>query len=541
MTIRDPAASTTPKPVTASVDATFADELSRLREASQVDYLAHVEATSQPAGTWLDDLQSEAPGAVLRDVVGAPMSDDGEIRIDVGSPSGQTALTETLIRDVANDIGFDGVHLAGVGEGRAEQGYDPREDPSERDHLPHGGDHVWKGLAAMTRSARDQGLEIVTSVAVEGLAGASDMSEESLALWPVLAEFFEMQRPARLSALSIEKAAIHSSPPVWSTAHNERSATGRCVQALNHSARDTSAWHPHGTRWPGMTADQLNRSIGLQVAACVAMGCYPIYCAPPSLTAFAFRPGDGEPVTELVRQAHDALTDDRWIAPYLRGISAVLPITDLPDSGDDAGDDAGGFRDTTANPMADLRLISPRVADLVLPPGLSRYSSGGDCGDDSGDDSDTLEQTSDRGVDSLFQVFNVPCVLAGAFRKRGSSDVVIVLVNWTSSPASWHGKFVPEHYGWTPAGQIGDDAGDDSATGVHYRIDRLVGGQGDTGDDAGDDTGNPDTTEVEMASGLSGPQLVDCSGTQATRSAGGAVLLGQVPAYRIQAYRFRQE
>jgi len=538
VTIRDPQASTTPSPATSIVDAAFAAELAALRSTNSVDVLAHVEALEQPSGSWLDNLQSESPGAVLRDVVGTPVSDAGEVRLDVGSPTAQAALATSLIRGMADEAGIDGVHLAGVGEGRAEQGHDPKEAPDRREHLPHGGAHVRRGLAAMAAATRAEGVAVVTSAAVEGLSGASDLAEESLALWPVMAELLDLRR---LGGQPIEKAARHAAPPVWSTVHNERSATGRCVQALNHAARDTSIWHPHGTLWSGVTAEQLNQAIAVQVAACVVMGCHPIYATPPSLTAFAFRPGDGEPVTELVEQAHAALTDGRWIAPYLRGISVVLPITDLPDSGDDSGDDTGGMRDAAANPIAAMRLVSPRVADLVLPPGLTRFSLGGDCGDDAGDDGDDTDATPDRGIESLFQPFEIPCVLAGAFRVRGSTDVVLVMANWTSAPASWHGKFVPEHYGWEPVGQIGDDAGDDAATGVHYRIDRLVGGQGDAGDDAGDDTGNPDTTEVEMASGLSGPQLVDCSGTQATRSAGGAVLLGQVPAYRIQAYRFRQE
>lgn len=545
VTIRDPEASPIPSPVVASVDAALVATLATAKTTQPLDTIAHTDALAQPAGSgWLDDVQADAPGAILRDLAGVPLTDEGEIRLDLGAPSATGILPASLHAELARDADMDGVYLDGVGSGRGEPSYDPHEDPAAREHVPHGGDYGRQGTRAMAAQAKAEVMgeggagHIVATATHEGLASVIDLAEESVdGLWPVICELLEVGRDG---TDSIEPVARHSSPPLVQIAHGERAMAGRIVMPFNHAARDTSLWHPGLNGKTGLTRDELNQLLAVQLAACVVSGTVPILSAPADFTAWQMQSGDSEPVLPMLGQAFDAFADERWTANYVRGLVQPPLVMDTSDWGDDFGDDFGGSRPKAVNPFALVKRIAKGIVNRIGPPGLPRWTAGGDFGDDFGDDFDTSPTTPETGIAAMHLAFDVPQVLAGVFRARGSTDLCLVLANWTNADANWGGWFVPRNYGWQ-AGQFSDDWGDDWAKGQRFRIDRLVGGRSDWGNDFGDDFGNQTETTMEMATRLSGPVLLDCSGVQATRSAGGAVLLGPVPAYKIQAYRIRQE
>jgi hypothetical protein len=219
--------------------------------------------------------------------------------------------------------------------------------------------------------------------------------------------------------------------------------------------------------------------------------------------AFRIQPDSDEPIVSFLEMAFRALTDEGWTAEHLAYGKQELPLV-IEALGSEFSlefsPEFGGGPTTVLNPAAVVpTLVPPDLRASVLPP------------------------TAGWAHAHATAAVPVLAVLHGVFKHPTTGDRALVLINWTHAAAFFGGRFNPWLY-WLDQGAFSAEFSAEFATTAPYRIDRL----------------NQDGTTTVIATALDRHSNLLCSGTSGTIS-GQDVSLGAVPAYSIQAYRFRQE
>lgn len=528
--LADPLIPAMAKPVVDSIDADLLEALAAapatLTLAAPVDALQ----VATDSG-WVDSDDLVGAARLWNRAGGA--AGDGEFRIDYGASAGAALLSDGLLSELlqASDMPFTAVYLGGLVGGRGELGYDPPTAAS-RGHLAHGGPARTRGVRTACEAIREQAGDLISDGPHEALLDAVDLVAQGDGWLPNHAELAE-EDVRGTGGSDVDPVARHQSPSLWSIVHNERSQSGRRIMPFTRAARADSLHHPHlpdaTDRWPGLTDDEWNQLLCYQVACVATSGHLPLFNLPLEYWNDRIDP-DQVPTPQCVRflrRAMAALRDTDWCAQFLAFGRAERPLKHI------------ASRDTTANPLSWVQKINPRIVEAVGPPGMPVYNPGGGWSDGWSDGWATGAATPTTGAGGAHVAFDVPKVLASMWRDPGSTDLCLVLTNWTNAAAAWQGQFHPRRYADWGTGQFSDGWSDGWATGVGYRIDHLRSSFSAWSDGWSDAWGGA-AGEEEIAAGLHGPISVECSGTAGTRS-GQSIFLAAMPPYSIHAYRFRQE
>lgn len=545
MTLSDTLATSLRAPLSRSIDEVLAAELETARAAGGLKLSTHTDGLATGADDGWAAPADAGTAVELHDRNGQPRGGGTELRFDFGSARAQELLPQTLHKELARDYPFDGLHLDGALGGRGELGYDPAT--GDRAHVPHGGRYRTLGLrrfldnarASMRAQGRDGSL--ISSVPHECLADGVDLIEEGQGLLPNHAELAEETLLALgVTNADVDPTARHMSPPLLSIVYGEKLQAGRLAMPFTTAPLAGNAWHAESG---GLTLEQWNQLLCFSLACVVVSGHTPLMTLPIEFNSYRVPADSQEPCARFARMCHRALTDQTWAAPWLCGGIAEHPLDRGFGSAWSAGFSAGwgGPQLTTwINPFSWVKQISSHIVQQVGPPYLPRYSPGAAFSAGWSAGWQVAPKTPTTGWGGMHVAFPVPRVLSSFWRQRSTGDLLLMLFNPSAEPSQWIGRFLPWRVaGW--GGPFSRGFSEGWSRSPSYRVDRLnarhspwsLGWSGGFGGD-----GNSGTTT--MATGLSGELSVRCSLTEATVS-GKALYLGQVPAYSIQAYRFRQE
>jgi len=522
----DPTATVLTAPLSAAIDADLAAEL--VAAPATVTPLVHVDALQVAEGSgWVPAADLEGSGRLW--TRGGMPAVAGEFRIDYGSAVGQALLTDTLLAELLGSWPFDGVHLAGLLSGRGEPGYDPPEgDPA---HLAHGGAYRSTGIraaVAATRALSNPIPDLTSDGIREPLVDTVDLVTEGDGWLPGHGELAEEDLLA-LGVSDVDLVARHMSPPLAAIVYHETAQAGRLVQPFTRATRSDSLHHPYAG-WTGLTDDEWNQLLAFQVATVGIAGHLPLLPLPLEHYNDRLDPDAAEPhCVRFARKIFAALRDTTWCAQFLGFGRMETPLVHV------------AARTVTTNPLSWAKKISPRIWDACGIPGVPRYRAGGGWSDGWSDGWATGPETPTTGAGAVHVDFDVPCVLASFWRDPGTTDLGLILANWTNASAAWQGTFGLSRYaGWGNPGMFSDGWSDGWYRGPRYRIDELRGEGSAWSDGWSDGWGGGPPSEVEIASDLRAAISVECSGTAGTRT-DQTIFLGAMPPYSVHAYRFRQE
>lgn len=496
----------------------------------------------------------EASSARLWDRAGRARGTAGEFRVDYGSALGQALLTDTLYRALARDWSFAGFDLGGMLGGQGERGYDP--PATTRGHYPHGGAYRTAGVRASIQrltaevATHDLASFVVGDAAQEYVLGDVDLLGEGEQLLPNQAELAAETFQA-LGVSDVDPVSRDLTPALWAGAYGERSQTGRRVMPFTTAPLATSIFHPHlgSAKWPGLTSAEWNQLLCYSLACVAISGHVPVLEMPMEFYAHRVLPDSQEPCVRFLDQVFRALRDTDWCAQFLAFGRAELPLTHaeprigaygmllISDSG--GATSATSSRAVATNPFSWVKKIAPSIVQQVGPPGLPVYRGHGAWSDGFSDGWSHGPETPATGHGAMHQAFDVPAVLASFWRDRTTTDLGLVLMNWTSAPAAWEGRFTSRRYADWGSGRFSDGFSDGWATGPRYRVDSLPGPTRSWSDGFSDGWGR--TSEpITLATGLSVTTRLDFSGTAGAVS-GSTLFCGPMPAYSVRCYRIRQE
>jgi len=493
---------------------------------------------------WVSDLLDTNMRMWARD--GSPIGEfavgSTPFRVDLGSALGQNTMVDRMYQGLIAQFGFSGFYVDGVLGGRGEISYDPPN--STRGHIPHGGYYRTDGIRKFFTSLRnklrtysefDSGFLISEGVQ-EFVHNCVDLTQEAYLLYPnhmALSEEFLYG----LGVSDVDIVARHMSPPLWSIVYNEYSQASRLTVPLNKCGRsDNATYHPftlsEGRIYEGLSSSEWNQLISWNYSTVAISGYLPLVQCVADIFDHRLTSLDaGEPCINFLKMIFKALRDTDWCAQFLSFGSSQLPLNTSIANGSDFSDDfsddfgPGIINSLSINPCYWARKINPSVLAVSQPPLIGIYHSSvdADFSSDFSNDFANATVTSSFGWGGAHQGFPVASILHSMWRDRQSGDLCLVLMNWTENDSSLRGSFSPHLYDGF-GGQFSNDFSDDFDNSRSFRIDRL----------------NEDGTTTEMATGISGSATINCGGTEATIS-GIEVFLGRVPAYTVQAYRFRLE
>lgn len=453
---------------------------------------------------------SEADAAAeVCDRFGHPFAEPNEFRIDYGSPAGQELQAEGMIRDLVAAFGWHGFYCDGISGGGGRIAHTP--SGLEPQHVPHGGKHHSQGKRKLLKNIRaeldDPERFLISEAHEEYVHQELDLTQDKQAL----ASMTHLGEDAVLAAglggftLGIDDVSPQSrdmNPPAFATVYGQYACNGTIAGTLHTRARFD---HPTNAG-VGLTIEQWNELLIWNLCTIAVNGLKVLWNIQDDFFADRITLADQptQPITQFLPKLWALLTvQARSHLLGEMGRQFDVEYGTGPKGGFSFGFSSGfetqGFGVDTSEVDKSLSPVS-RLASIpnvgCYPPFLSAASV-------------------------YCAAYEIEAVLHRTFYDPETDTLILLLMNWTGTPASWKGTFRPwRHSGFRASAGFSSGFSSGFQAPEEFSVDDIL----------------EDGSVIQIVASASGALVVHANGSPS--QSGSDLYIGAIPAYGIRVLRF---